>query len=187
MAAKKPRQYSNLKGNVPEEPTPRQAALQEALDTRATKTIAELTEEFNRKAAEAASLSTQAKALGNEVDALEILIRRRLKEAELESADVNGFVWTETCEPYPSLLAADAPSIIEYFKNNGFEDLLQLKTAEVTERLKGIVKDEAKAGELEIVEIDNGDGTTRTEVRSTIPGVKVFLKYKLSRTKGASK
>jgi hypothetical protein len=67
---------------------------------------------------------------------------------------------------------------------------LTLKAGELATRLKTLVKEEAQNNELQIetkdvVDPDTGETRQVTEVRSKIPGVKVFLKNSLSRVKSS--
>jgi hypothetical protein len=175
--------YAGLKGVIPEQQSQRDAALDLAIVERRTKTVAELTEEYNQVNAEAATLSLRAKVVGIQAKALEILIRKKLDADDADAIRINGYTWSETFEPYP--IAQDPAVIEQYFREHGMEDQLRLTATELATRLKNHVKQEALANELIVQEIPNPDnpGTTITEVRSQIPGVKVFLKAGLSRVK----
>jgi hypothetical protein len=181
--------YAGLKGRVPEQPTIRDQALQAALDERKQKSVAELTEEYNQAKAEAVEMANKAKVLKVKADALEILIRRKLDSEDADAIRINGYTWSETFEPYP--VCDDVEAVLKYFHDpaNGMEDQLRLKSSEIAERLKNFVKAEAQANELvieekEVEDPDAPEGKrTIQEVRSNIPGVKVFLKAGLSRVK----
>lgn len=181
--------YAGLKGRIPEQQSARDVALETAIEERKGKTVAELTEEFNAAKDQAALAATQAKVLKVKADALEILIRRKLDADEADAIRINGYTWSETFEPYP--ICDDIDLVLEYLLNpeNGMADQLKLKSSELAERLKNHVKEEALANELIIEQKEVDDPTAPggkrevTEVRSRIPGVKVYLKPGLSRVK----
>lgn len=191
--------YAGLRGKIPQqEPTERDERLRGALAERRSKyeklsdlaTFGELTKEFNAATVETARLAVLVKNQKLILDATEILIKKILEGDDAEAIKANDYTWTPTFEPYP--VAENPVAIIEYFKKNGMEDQLQLTTTELAGRLKNFVKAEALANELVIVnreETDPNTGETRQvqDVRSNIPGVKVFLKAGLSRVKSSNK
>lgn len=186
--------YVGTKGKIPQQQTARDQALDTAIEERRGKSVAELTAEFNKAKEEAAEAAIKAKALKVKADALEILILRKLDADDADAIRINGYTWSETFEPYP--VCDDIDAVLEFLQNpeNGMADQLKLKSSELAERLKNHVKQEALANELivEVKEVDDpeapGGKREVTEVRSKIPGVKVFNKHGLSRVKsGAAK
>lgn len=181
--------YAGQKGRIPEQQSARDQALDQAIAERLPKTVAELTKEYNETKDAAAEMTIKAKALKVKADALEILIRRKLDAEDADAIRINGYTWSETFEPYP--VCDDIDAVLEYLQNpdNGMADQLRLKSSEIGERLKNHVKEEALANELiidtKIVDDPSAPGGQRevTEVRSRIPGVKVYLKPGLSRVK----
>lgn len=181
--------YAGLKGRIPEQFSARDVALDAAIEERKGKSVAELTVEYNQAKDAAAEMTIKAKTLKVKADALEILIRRKLDAEDADAIRINGYTWSETFEPYP--VCDDIDAVLEYLQNpdNGMADQLRLKSSEIGERLKNHVKEEALANELVIdtkmVDDPSAPGGQRevTEVRSRIPGVKVYLKPGLSRVK----
>lgn len=184
--AKAPK-YAHLKGRIPEAPTEKAAAVIEQMKAYASLTIVELTAEYNKIESEGEDLKKKVAVHSAKDKALEALIRGHLKQQGIEAVTASGFNWGENVEPYP--ICEDRDQIKKYFKDNGMEDQLELNGTELATRLKSFVKEEAAANELtiEVKEIDDpeapGGKREVTEVRSKIPGVKVFLATKLSRTK----
>jgi len=179
--------WAHLKGKVPEKaPTLRDMALGEELNKIDAADIGQLTDEYNALWKESDDLAALVKANKLKMDAREILIRKRLASKGVDGAMVNGYTWTEKFEPYP--VCEDPAAIVEYFRTHDMEDQLTLSNTELASRLKSFVKDEASRGELQVITIpgENGEEDT-TEVRSSIPGVKVFLKADLSRVKSSKK
>lgn len=175
--------WGHLKGKVPErQPTVRDLGLAEELKKLDDVDINQLTDEYNALWKESDDLAALTKANKLKMDAREIMIRKRLAAKGIDGAMVNGYTWTEKFEPYP--VCEDPAAIVEYFKEHGMEDQLALTTTELASRLKKFVKEEADRGELQITTVpgENGEDDT-TEVRSSVPGVKVFLKADLSRVK----
>lgn len=179
--------WAHLKGQIPERaPTARDVALQEALQKIDAADIGQLTEEYNALWKESDDLAALVKANKLQMDAREILIRKRLAAKGIEGAMVNGYTWTEKFEPFP--VCEDPAAIVNYFETHDMADQLKLTNTELASRLKSFVKDEAARGELQIINIPGADGEEdRTEVRSSVPGVKVFLKADLSRVKSSKK
>lgn len=179
--------YARLKGKVPEQETERDQAINEFLAEWRNDSLAVLTEAYNKACTDGDELAAKVKKTNQRIDALEILIRRRLDAEDADSVGMHGFTWSEKFEPYP--VAEDPVAIVKYFKDNELEDQLALTNSELAGRLKKYVKEEALANELVVVtkQVDDPDapGGTRevTEVRSHIPGVRVFLKAGLSRVK----
>lgn len=176
--------WAHLRGIVPEKKTERQEDVEKKIVEYGEKTLDELTKIYNEKWDEDSELSKKQKALKVEFDALEILLQKRMDIDKADAYRMNGFTWSQKTEPYPS--AEDPAAIVEYFKTHGMEDQLTLTVSELASRLKSFVKAEADNNELQVeiktVQID-GQDVEVTEVRSQIPGVKVFLKNALSRVK----
>lgn len=179
--------WNHLKGKIPERaPTARDIGLAEELKKLDETDINLLTDEYNALWKESDDLATLVKANKLKMDAREIMIRKRLAAKGIEGAMVNGYTWTEKFEPYP--VCEDPKAIVEYFETHDMADQLVLSNTELASRLKSFVKDEAARGELQIITIPGENGEEdRTEVRSSVPGVKVFLKADLSRVKSSKK
>lgn len=183
--------YAALKGKIPGEMSARDVALLAELDANRQASVAQLTAEYNAVLEATAKLAEEAKRLKVLADARKILILDRITESGGDGfKGLNGFTWTESFEPYP--VCQDPTAAIQYFKDNGMEDQLQLKSSEVNARLANFVKEEALRGELKIEtiqEIDQATGETREVqvVKSKVPGVLVYLDTKLSRVKVGTK
>jgi hypothetical protein len=180
--------YKALKGKIPVQPSERDEAISAAIKEREGKSHTELMEELNALEPKIAEKAAELKALNTTYDALDIMIRERLEGLNVDGVKAHGFTWSKNVEPFPVVRAADVEQIVQYFRDNGMEDQLALKASEIAGRLKTFVKEEALAGEFEIEEVEVPDpetGGTKTisEVRSKIPGVRIFLSEKLSRTK----
>ncbi len=179
--------YAKLKGKVPEQPTERDEALDENIKTWKDDPAGSLTERYNAAVMEGARLASLVKTNKYVIDALEILIRRKLDAEDAESLGMHGYTWSETFEPYP--VAADPAAIVKYFNEHGLGDQLVLSNSELASRLKKYVKEESMENELVVktimVDDPEAPGGQRevTEVWSRIPGVRVFLKGGLSRVK----
>lgn len=141
-----------------------------------------LTTEYNDLIEQADKVAEQAASLKVQTDALEAVIMETLEGQDLDGVRQVGFTWSTSCEPYP--VPEDLGAIVEFMRQNGMEAQLELKKSELAARLKSFVKDEALNNELQIVEQTDPDtGETYNVVYSQIPGVRVFLKESLSRTK----
>jgi hypothetical protein len=179
--------YAGLKGRIPEAPqTPRAADIAGKLNDWKDESISSLTEMFNGASAASAALAAEVKKVNATLEALEILIRQKLEALEGDAISVNGYTWSPKFEPYP---VCDNPqAVVQYFRENDMESELVLTNTELASRLKTYIKEEALNNELQITtreEVDpiTGDIREVPEVRSKIPGVKVFLKPGLSRAK----
>jgi hypothetical protein len=182
--------YEHLKGKIPEQPTARDTALTEALTLIESQTIADLTANYNALNEKSDELAAAVKVVNLQMDALEIVIRRRLDAQNADAVRISGYTWSEKFEPYP--VCEDPAAIVAYFESHGMEDQLTLRNSELAARLKNFVKEEALAGGLQMTTKTVPDPTTGVdseivEVRSSIPGVRVFLKGTLSRVKSSKK
>lgn len=178
--------YAHLKGQVPERPaTARDLGLAEELKKLDKIDLNTLTDEYNALWKESDDLALLVKTNKLKMDAREIMIRKRLDAMGVDGAKVNGYTWTEKFEPFP--VCEDPKAIVKYFEEND-PSQLQLSNTELAARLKNFVKEEAATGQLRIVTIPGENGEEdRTEVYSSVPGVKVFLKGDLSRVKSSKK
>lgn len=178
--------YAGLRGRVPEQQTERDIELQVRLEEWEGQTLAELTASFNQFTQHLQAATEKVKGINLSLEACEILIREKLDALEGDAITVNGYTWSPKFEPYP--VCEDPAAIIKYFEEHNMKDQLLLKSSELASRLKNFVKEEALNGEL-IVETktvpdpETGEERTINDVRSQIPGVKVFLKGSLSRVK----
>lgn len=187
--------YAKLKGRIPEgvrEPSEKETAIAAHLAARQATTLADLIAEYTGQAAQAEKLAAETKIIALLMEALERLIRQRLDAMNADGLSSGGFTWSTSYEPYPVVLANDVPGIVQYFKDHGMEDQLALKASEVAARLKSFVKEEALNNELEIGTREVPDPRTGEpievpDVRSKIPGVRVFLKAELSRVKSGKR
>ncbi len=179
--------YAGLKGKVPEAPTERSQEITEHILKRAGQSFTDLAGDYNNLRGKIDGISAALKVLNTELDAIEIMLRESLEAQNADSVKTQGYTWSSNPEPYPSCENPEA--IIAYFNDNGMADQLKLRSTELASRLKGFVKEEALANELipsvKIVDGPDGEPIETLEVRSKIPGVKVFLKYSLSRVKSS--
>lgn len=181
--------YASLRGKIPEQPEPPSEKQQKIAEVQARYTdrsFLNLTAEFNRLQTTSDAAADNLKAINLELEAVERLIQEQLDAEGADSIRMNGYTWSGSCTPYPS--AEDPAAIITYFKENGLEDQLTLKATELASRLKSFVKEEALANELVIevktfIDPNTGEESQYNDVRSHIPGVRVFLKNSLSRVK----
>ena len=183
--------YAALRGRIPTEEkpkTPKDLKIEELQDKYVDRSLLNLTAEYNRLDAKAAEEKAVLDATTLERDALDQLIQEQLDAQGADSVSMNGFTWSPGCEPYPSVAVKNLDEVKEYFNTHGMAAQLELTATEMAERLKTIVKEEALANELTIEEVpfvdpQTGEEKTKTEVRSRVPGVKVYLKTSLSRRK----
>lgn len=182
--------YAGLKGKIPEQPTERDEQFKTEIAGRKGKTFGELTEEYNVVEEAIKKLAEKTK-FGNLLKkVLEVLIRESLDAQDADSVNANGYTWTPQFEPYP--IAEDPDAIVKYFKDNDMADQLKLKSSELATRLKSFIKEEALSNELQIeirTETDpvTGEEIEVRDVRSKIPGVRVFLASGLSRVKSTKR
>jgi hypothetical protein len=179
-------------------PTDRELKIQEEMAKRqaqaatadkpaqAARTLAELTEEYNALDKAIDDLEGQVAEKKIQRDAVDALIRKGIDGLESDGIKLNGFTWSEKCEPYA--ICEDPSKIVEYLKTNDMESALALKNSELIDRIKTIVREEAENNELlieekELTDPATGETYTVQEVRSHVPGVRVFLKHGLSRVK----
>lgn len=182
--------YAGLQHTIPQEPTERDAAIEALLEEHGNDAIAALITKYNLGKVKAAEQAAATKTHGQYMTAIDILIRRKLDAEDADAITVQGFNWSEIYEPYPQ--AEDPEAIVKYFLEHDMGDQLKLTKTELASRLKNHVKNEATNNELVVTEVEQIDKTTGEtkmvkEVRSNIPGVKVFLKASLSRTKASTK
>lgn len=183
--------YARFKGKIPErEETEREAEVSAKLEEWKSEPLDTLTAMYNAGANRTKELTQSVKVLKAGMDALEILIRKRLDDVGADAVTTNGYTWSEKFEPYPQ--AEDPAEIRKYFEEHDMADQLELTVTELAGRLKKHVKAEAEANELRIdtEEVDDptapGGKREVTVVRSQIPGVKVFLKGGLTRNKAGN-
>lgn len=178
--------YAGLKGKIPVELTPRQENVQREYAERKDRTFAQLAEEYNKLDADRAELARKAAGIKAKADAIEDLMREALDGMDADKIVTQGYNWSDCPEPYP--VVEDIDAIVKYFNEHEMGDQLTLKKTELATRLRSFVKEEALANELIVTTVEDPvTHETRTEVRSNIPGVKVFLKPSLSRTKAAQR
>lgn len=183
--------YSHLKGTIPKgqkEPTPRDAAIAAEIKrlNRLQLSLADLATGYNRLMTTAEASAKNLARINVQLEAHEQLLLGALESSDLERATADGYTWSEGCEPYP--VCEDPAAIVAYFKENGMEEQLALTKTELASRLKTFVKEEAVNNEL-IIETKviphpvTGEEIEVPDVRSKVPGVRVFLKTSLSRRK----
>lgn len=174
--------YSGLKGKVPFVPTVRDDAFRMGIEEESVLTLLELTKKYNAVALEGSELAKKTKANNLKKDVLEFLIRGRIDElGEDNVPSMNGYTWTPTSVPIA--VVDDLPAVVKYLsEHEEMKDLLILKPSEISSRVSNFVKNEAVTDQLQIItKTDPETGEDVTEVRSTIPGVAVYLKPDLSR------
>lgn len=181
--------YAHLNGKVPEQQTEREQAVSEFLEEfrKTDTTTGAVAKRYNGLCVEAAELAAKVKVLNQKIDAADIMMQERLQGDDTEAVRSDGYTWSRSFEPYP--VCEDPEQIVKYFKEHDMEGLLVLRAGELASRLKNHVKEEAQNNELIIdIETDPDTGVeVKRTVRSQIPGVKVFLKASLSRTKSSTK
>lgn len=143
-------------------------------------TLADYTAHYNALLADDKAATEGARLRGIKIDVLESLIRDAIKAQGMDAVRMNGFTWSENVEPKPVATTANLDDIVKYFKDNGMEAELNLTITEVLGRLKTFVKDEAASNQLSLEEDET---TGKIVAKSKIPGVTVYLRKKLSRTK----
>jgi hypothetical protein len=152
--------WSHLVDTVPELPEDpsRQDKFRARLSELASFDVNALTVLLNEQEEEKEILAKQTKAVDFEIETLERALRYRLKEQNLDSVIANGYRWTPSPEPYPSVKdkVPFTNWVIEHMRDN-----VQLHHG----TLKSVVKN-ALQGEGEMP-----------------PGVDIFLKYRFARTK----
>lgn len=176
--------YAMLKGKIPKEPTERDVRLVAEMAKQKGKSFTELAEIYNRTEAVKAKLDAKSKEQGAKLAALAALLEEHLEGTNADNITTQGRTWGISYEPYPT--AEDPEQIVKYFNENGMASQLELTKTELASRLTNFVKEEAAANELiiedKIIETPDGPKEVR-EVRSKIPGVKVFLWSGLSKAK----
>lgn len=183
--------YAALRGKVPEQPieaSPKQVEIAKRQAVYTDRSLLNLTTEYNKLCAVGDDLADQVKDSNLDIEAVERLIQEQLDAQGADSVKMNGFTWSIGAVPYPSVLAMNVAEVEKYFKDNGMAEQLSLSATELASRLKTFVKEEALANELIIEErtvVDEATGVEKivTDVKSKIPGVRVFLKSSLSRVK----
>lgn len=176
--------YAMLKGKVPKEPTERDIKLVSQMERHKGLTFTELAQLYNTTEAVIAKLTGKAKEVSVKLAALAALLEDHLEGQNADNITTQGRTWGISYEPYPT--AEDPEAIVKYFNENGMASQLELTKSELAARLTNFVKEEAAANELIIEDktIDTPDGPKEVrEVRSKIPGVKVFLWSGLSKAK----
>lgn len=176
--------WSTLKGKLPEVPedSTRLDLLHAEQDKHSGKPLVELTKEYNSRRDELNAIKEREKELNLEVEALERLIVKALNDSGSDIWRGNGYSFSESVEPYPSV--QNSADVVRWVKENGMEDLLTLNY----QRLSSIVKEHITEGnvdiETEVLGRDaEGNEITRETIKTKIPGVNVFLKSGLSRRK----
>lgn len=182
--------YAGLKGKIPEQPTERDEKFKAETGARKGRTFGELAAEYNLIEDAMKKLAEKTKTGDLLKKVIEVLMRASLDAQNADSVNADGYTWTPQFEPYP--IAENPTAIVKYFQENGMEDQLQLKSTELAGRLKNFVKEEALANELIIESRTEKDPVTGedvgvNEVRSKIPGVRVFLASGMSRVKSAKR
>ena len=179
-----PSKYANLRNSIPEIPSARDHAIEGYLHDYEGMTLNALTGAYNEINDGMDVLETQIKALVLQREAVSILIRQRLASENLDGATINGYTWTDKPSPHP--VVDDPTAVVDHFLQQGQKDMLSVHY----QRLASIVKEEARNNELDItvtteVNPDTGEEVETTEVRSRIPGVRVYLRPGLSRVKSS--
>jgi hypothetical protein len=182
--------YAHLKGQIPIEEviySPEVAAFMKEY-AELDPTPGERAKRYNTLNAEAVEMAGKVKVLNQKLEAAEANMLQSVDSNGIDSIKADGYTWTPTFEPYPS--CEDPEAIVKYLKRKKMGSMLVLKVSELASRLRQLVKDEAANNELRIDVVSETDPITgevkeRRIVRSRVPGVKVFLKAKLSRVKSS--
>lgn len=177
--------YAHLKGVVPIQRDERDEAVTAFMKEfqEADKTNGAAAKRYNDLVAEKAGLAEKLKTISQKLEAAEYLFLDRLDADGSDAVSAEGYTWSSSCEPFP--ICEDPEAIVKYLKRKKMGSILVLKVSELASRLRNLVKDEALNNELKVVETIV-DGKPVREVRSNVPGVKVFLKETLSRTKSST-
>jgi len=178
--------YAHLRGNVPVQQTERDEAVTKFMEEfrKEDTTTGAAAKRFNDLTAEKAKLTEQLNTLNQKLDAADYLMQDRLDADGSDAVSADGYTWSISCEPFP--VCEDPEAIVKYLKRKKMADMLVLKTSELASRLRNLVKDEALNNELKVKVTTDAEGKEVREVRSNVPGVKVFLKQTLSRTKSST-
>lgn len=182
--------YAGLKGKIPVQQTEREEAIQKIIDEHKDDEIAAIGAAYNDRAMEAAALAVKVRDVANHLEAYDILLRQKLDGLDGEGIIMHGYTWSPKYEPYP--VCEDPDAIVKYFEDHEMADQLVLTKTELANRLKSFVKEEALNGELiveprTVVDPTTGEERIVNDVKSQVPGVRVYLKESLSRVKSRSK
>lgn len=203
--------WTNLKGQVPAAPVEQtygdkiraeQAELRTTLDGSPASMKDHVTL-YNTLHAEKVSLAAREKEINLSLEALTGLINECLNQSGSDIWRGEGYSFSENVEPYASV--ADKAAVLEHFLPlNAIRTLLKRGGVDGARRagalldqaiqksgilsvpfqtLNAMVKAEAEAGDLTIETINEGEDNETTVVKSTIPGVNVYLKTGLNRRK----
>lgn len=178
--------YAHLRGVVPSEPTERDEAFAAEHGKFKGLPIKTLMTRYNETKKTVEQRTSDLKESKLTLDVIDALIRQGLKDTGADAMSAEGFTWSASYEPYP--IAEDPAAIVEYFMTHGMEDQLKLKASELAARLKNHVKEESLNNELVIgtrtvPDPETGEPKEVPDVRSQIPGVRVYLDESLSRVK----
>lgn len=178
--------YAGLRGKIPVQKTDREEAIEKIYQEHKDDEIAVIAAAYNDRVAQATELAARAKIVANHLEAYDILLREKLDALGGDGISMHGYTWSPKTEPYP--VCDDPEQIVKYFTEHEMADQLVLTKTELASRLKSFVKEEALNGELivepkTVTDPDTGEERIVNEVRSQVPGVRVFMKESLSRVK----
>lgn len=177
--------YASLKGKIPELPresSEREKAIAAEIIEFGDQPFEWLTATFNSRRIAKDRAEEAVEQADIKLEAVQRAILSKLDTESLDAIKANDYTWSGKTEPYP--VVEDNAKLVAHFIDNHQEDMLTMHWM----RLKGIVREEALANELvieekTIVDQQTGKEITYNDVRSQIPGVRVFLKPSLSRVK----
>lgn len=164
-------------------------------------TMLDFVEEYNRLDDEKRKNAEREKEINLALEALTGLINDELKTSGSDIWRGLGYSFSENVSPRPLII--DKAAMLEHFlplrklreevSTIASRSELIARIEDIERRasilslnsktLEGMVKAEADAGDLTIEQEEGENGESRTVVKSTIPGVNVFLKSGVNRRK----
>jgi hypothetical protein len=144
-------------------------------------TVDQLTREYNALEETDKKVSQMAAILSIQMEANERLIGQKIQASGADRVTINGFTWSPNSQPFPSV--DDSTALVKHYIDNNLTAMLSVHHS----RVLSTVKEEIEANTLQVVikEKAGPNGEDVTEIRSNLPGVKVFLKPCMSRTKAS--
>jgi len=179
----KKRQWTNLKGAVPEEVvevSEKELAIRAATDERRNKSMKELAAEYQGLVEEEEFADLAAKKRDIEYQALERLIGDELKRVqELSGQDTwrgEGQMFSPKISIIP--VVADKETLTKFIKDEGMEALLTLEYPRLKSLVVSTLEKFATMTPEERAALPSG-----VTIATPVPGVKLFIKNGIHRTK----
>lgn len=160
--------------------TPREAAFPEG--PRNTWSADDLTREYNALEETKKKIGAAEWAVKVQLDANERLIRKAIEGLGADKITINGYTWSPSSQPYPSV--DDPAALVQHYIDNGLQSMLTVHPSRVLSHVKEEI--EANTLKIEVKEGAGPEGEDVTEVRSNLPGVKVYLAPSMSRRKSGA-